>query len=122
MLINSANWSYNLLKIKLQEENNEFQERIQGDIYGPIHPSYGPYLHILFGVDRCINLLVRCDLIKRNVAYAKLLAEIMLLRAQFEDCPIRKIKLDNVREFTSRTFNDYCMSIGIDVEHLVAHV
>ena len=30
--------------------------------------------------------------------------------------------LDNAGEFTSKTFDDYCMSIGIDVEHLVPHV
>lgn len=29
---------------------------------------------------------------------------------------MKKIWLDKAREFTSRTFNDYCMSIGIDVE------
>ncbi|XP_076925963.1 uncharacterized protein LOC143588946 [Bidens hawaiensis] len=30
--------------------------------------------------------------------------------------------MDNAGEFTSQTFNDYCMSIGISVEHPVAHV
>ena len=35
---------------------------------------------------------------------------------------IKKVRLDNVVEFTSQTFNDYCMSIGIAVEHPVAHV
>jgi transposase InsO family protein len=43
------------------------------------------------------------------------------LRAQFSNYPIKKIHLDNASEFTSKAFDDYCMSIGIDVEHLVAH-
>jgi hypothetical protein len=30
--------------------------------------------------------------------------------------------MDNVSEFTSQTFYDYCMSIGINVEHHVAHI
>ena len=62
-----------------------------------------------------------CLLSTRNVAFARFLTQIIRLRAQFPDYPIRKICLDNVGEFTSQAFNDYCMSIGIDVEHPVAH-
>ena len=32
------------------------------------------------------------------------------------------IRLDIAGEFSSQAFLDYCMSIGIDVQHLVAHV
>ncbi|MCF7184014.1 hypothetical protein L3H42_10985, partial [Corynebacterium sp. MC-13] len=53
---------------------------------------------------------------------ARLLAQLIRLRAHFPDYPIKKIRLDNAGEFTSYTYNDYCMSIGIDVEHPVAHV
>ena len=58
----------------------------------------------------------------RNAAYAKLLAQIIRLRAHHPDHPIKSIRLDNAGEFTSQTFDDYCMSIGIDVEHPVPHV
>ena len=43
------------------------------------------------------------------------------LRAQFPDYPIKTIKLDNADEFTSQTFTDYCVLVGINVEHHVAH-
>jgi len=43
------------------------------------------------------------------------------LRAQFSDHSINTICLDNAGKFTSQAFDNYCMSIGIDVEHLVAH-
>ena len=43
------------------------------------------------------------------------------MRAKFSDHPTKTIRFDNVGEFTSQTFNDYYMFIGIDVEHLVAH-
>ena len=43
------------------------------------------------------------------------------MRTQFPDFPIKKIRLDNAAEYTFQAFNDYCMSIGIDVEYLVAH-
>ena len=46
----------------------------------------------------------------------------MRLRAQFPNHFIKTIRLDNASEFSSQTFLDYCMFIGIDVQHLVAHV
>ncbi|KAL0392725.1 UNVERIFIED_CONTAM: Retrovirus-related Pol polyprotein from transposon TNT 1-94 [Sesamum radiatum] len=58
----------------------------------------------------------------RNLAFARLLAQLIRLQTHFSDYPIKKIRLDNAEEFTSQTFNDSCMSIGIDVEHPVAHV
>ena len=57
----------------------------------------------------------------RNVPFARLLAQIIRLRAQILDYPIRKFCLDNTSEFTSQVFDDYCMLIGIDVGHLLAH-
>ena len=63
-----------------------------------------------------------CLLSSRNMAFARLLAQLIRLRAHFPDYPIKKIRLDNAGEFTSQTFNDYCMSIGITVEHPVPHV
>ncbi|GJW47861.1 retrovirus-related pol polyprotein from transposon TNT 1-94, partial [Tanacetum coccineum] len=63
-----------------------------------------------------------CLLASRNVAFARLLAQIIQLRAHFPDYQIKKIRLDNAGEFASQSFNDFCMSIGITVEHHVAHV
>ena len=48
-----------------------------------------------------------CLLSTRNVAFARLLAQIIKLREQFPDYPIKSIRLDNVGEFTSQTFDDY---------------
>ena len=62
-----------------------------------------------------------CLLSTRNVAFARLIAQIIRLRAQFLDYPIKKIRQDNVGEFTSQAFDNYCMSIGIDVEYPVAY-
>ena len=57
----------------------------------------------------------------RNVAFARLLAQIIRLRAHFPDHHIKTIRLDNASEFTSRAFDNYCMFIDIDIEHPVAH-
>ena len=57
-----------------------------------------------------------------NVAFARLLAKIIRLQAHFPDYPIKNIRLDNAGEFISKAFDDYCMSVGIEVEHPSAHV
>ena len=63
-----------------------------------------------------------CLLSTRNVAFARLLVQIIRLKAQFPDHPIKTIRFDNVGEFSSQAFLDYCMSIGIDVQYSIAHV
>ena len=63
-----------------------------------------------------------CLLSTQNVAFSRLLAQIIRLRAQFLDHPIKIIPLDNAGEFSSQAFLDYCMSIGIDVQYSIAHV
>ena len=73
-----------------------------------------------------VDALTRCSYVHlmstRNAAFAKLLAQIIKLRAHHPDYLIKSIGLDNAEEFMSRTFEDYCMSIGIEVEHIVPHV
>ena len=67
-------------------------------------------------------MVTRLSIINSHVTFARFLAQIIRLRAQFSDYTIKKVRLDNAGKFTSQTFNDYCMSIGIAVEHHVAHV
>ena len=52
----------------------------------------------------------------------RLLAQIIRLRAQFPDHPMKTIHLDNIGEFSSQAFLDYRMSIAIDVQYSIAHV
>ena len=42
--------------------------------------------------------------------------------AQFPNHPIKTIRLDNAGEFSSQIVLNYYMSIGIDVQYLIAHV
>ena len=56
-----------------------------------------------------------------NVAFARLLTQMIRSRVQFSDYPIKTVRLDNVGEFTCQTFIDYCMSVGIYIEHSIAH-
>ncbi|KAJ9561391.1 hypothetical protein OSB04_006551 [Centaurea solstitialis] len=97
---------------KVGFETLNFLERIQGDICGPIHPPCGPFRYFMVLIDASTKWSHVCLLSSRNLAFA----------AHFPDYPIKAIRLDNAGEFTSQIFNDYCMSIGIKVEHPVAHV
>ncbi|PRQ36553.1 putative RNA-directed DNA polymerase [Rosa chinensis] len=104
------------------KQNIPFLQRIQGDICGPIHPECGPFKYFMVLVDASTRWSHVVLLSTRNTAFAKLLAQIIRLRAHHPDHPIKSIRLDNAGEFTSKAFDDYCMSIGIDVEHPVPHV
>ena len=48
--------------------------------------------------------------------------QILRLRAQCLDNQIKSIRLDNAADFSSQSFNDYCLAIRIRVEHFFAHV
>ena len=63
-----------------------------------------------------------CLLSFRNLIFAKLLTQIIQLWEQFLHNQIKSIRLDNAAKFSSQAYNDYCLSIGIRVEHPVAHV
>ena len=63
-----------------------------------------------------------CLLSTRNVVFVRLLVQIIRLQTHFPDHPIKSIRLDNADEFTSKTFDEYYRSVGIDVEHPVPHV
>ncbi|KAD6795987.1 hypothetical protein E3N88_06883 [Mikania micrantha] len=108
--------------LKIEHESPLFLERIQGDICGPIHPPCGPFRYFMVLIDASSRWSHVSLLSTRNVAFAKFLAQIIKLRAHFPDYTVKRVRLDNAGEFTSHAFNDYCMSIGIVVEHPVAHV
>ena len=91
-----------------------FLARIQGDRCGPIHPPYGPFRYFMVLIDASSKWSHNCLLSTQNVAFAKFLAQKIKLRVQFPNYTI-------TGELTSKAFNDYCMSIGIIIEHLVAH-
>ena len=63
-----------------------------------------------------------CLLSIHDLIFARLLARIIRLRAQFFDHTIKIIHLDNASEITSQIFHDYCISLGINIEHHVTHV
>jgi hypothetical protein len=63
-----------------------------------------------------------CLLSTRNHAFAKIMARVIRLKANFPEHHIQSIRLDNTTEFSSRAFNDYCMAQEIHVQHSVPYV
>ena len=96
-----------------------FLERIQGDIYGSVHPPCVSFRYFIILIDVSTRWSHVCLLSTCNAAFSRLLAQMIKLRTQFPNYPIKTIRLDNAGEFTSQTSIDYCMSVGI--EHPVAH-
>jgi hypothetical protein len=63
-----------------------------------------------------------CLLSTRNHAFAKLIAQVIKLKAQYPEHQIQLIRMDNAAEFSFRAFNDYCKALEIQVQHSVPYV
>ena len=107
---------------KIRSNPPIFIQQIQGDICGSIHPPCGPFRYFIVLVDVSTHWSHVCLLSIMNTGFSKLLAQVIKLKAHHLDYPIKSIRLDNAGEFTSKTFDDYCMSVGVEVEHHVPHV
>ena len=108
--------------LKVKNESLNFLERIQGDICGPIQPLSGPFRYFMVLIDASTRWSHVCLLSTRNHAFAKLIAQIIKLRANHPEHRIKTIRMDNAAEFSSHAFNDYCMALGIHLEHSVPYV
>ena len=106
---------------KVTFEPSFFLEKIHEDICEPIHLPCGLFRNFMALIDASTKWSHVHLLSTRDVVFARLFAQMIKLRALFPDYPIKTIELDNVGEFTSQTFTDYCMSIGINVEHHITH-
>jgi hypothetical protein len=109
-------------KNKIENESLLFLEINEGDICGPISAACGPFKYFMVLIDASTWWSYVFLLATRNIAFARLLVQIIQLRVNFPDYQIKSIRFDNVGEFTSQSFNDYYMSIGIKVEHPIGHV
>jgi transposase InsO family protein len=108
--------------LKFKNKSLKFLERIQGDICGPIQPLYGPFRYFMVLIDASTRWSHVCILSTRNHAFAKIIAQIIKLQANYPEHQIQSIRMDNATEFSSRAFNDYCMALDIQIQHSVPYV
>ena len=50
------------------------------------------------------------------------MSQLIKLKAHYPEHWIQSIRMDNAAKFSSHTFNDYCMALGIQVQHCVPYV
>lgn len=98
----------------------KFLERIQA--CRPVDPPTAPFRFFLAVIDSSTKWSQVSLLSTQNLVFPRILAHILKLKAQFLDHPVRILRVDNAGKFTSKTFNDFCTSLGIDVQYPVAHV
>jgi hypothetical protein len=110
-----ATWKWILRPspLKIRAEPLRFLERIQGDICGLIEPSSGPFRYFMVLIDASTRWSHACLLFTRNHAFAKIMSQIIKLKAHYPEHWIQSIRMDNAVEFSSHAFNDYWMDLGI---------
>jgi hypothetical protein len=108
--------------LKIQVEPLKFLERIQGDICGPIEPTSAPFRYFMVLIDASTIWSHVCLLSTQNHAFAKIMSQIIKLKANYRENRIQSIRMDNAAEFSSKAFNNYCMALGIQVQHSVPYV
>jgi hypothetical protein len=108
--------------LKIQAEPLKFLERIQDDICGPIQTLSGPFRYFMVLIDASTRWSHVSLLSTRNHAFAKIMAQVIKLKAQHLKHQIQSIRMDNAAKFSSRALNDYYMALGIQVQHSVPYV
>ena len=108
--------------LKIKEEPLKFLERIQGDICGPIQSLSGPFRYFMVLIDASTRWSHVSLLSTHNHVFARLIAQVIKLKAHHPEHLIKSIRMDNAAEFTSHAFNDYCMAQGIELQHSVPYV
>jgi hypothetical protein len=108
--------------LKIHAEPLRFLERIQGDICGPIQPLCGLFRYFMVLIDAFTRWSHVCLLSACNYAFTKFMTQVIRLKANYPEYRIKSICMDNVVEFSSQVFNDYCMAQGIEVQYSVPHV
>jgi hypothetical protein len=108
--------------LKIDVEPLRFLQRIQGDICGPIQLLCVPFRYFKVLIDAFTRWSHVCLLSTHNHAFAKFMTQVIRLKANYPEYSIKSIRMDNVADFSSRAFNDYCMVQGIEVQHSVPYV
>jgi hypothetical protein len=108
--------------LNIHAEPLRFLERIQRDICGPIQPLCSHFRYFIVLIDASIRWSHMCLLSTRNHVFAKFMTQVIRVKVNYHEYRIKSIRMDNVAEFSSRAFNNYCMAQGIEVQYYVLYV
>lgn len=106
---------------KLPQELPPMLERLHGDICGPINPISGPfrYFLVLINVSNKQSHILLLSI--RNMVFANLISMLIHFRTHFLDYLIKTLHIDNAKEFTSKSFEDYCIATGIKLTYCIPY-
>jgi hypothetical protein len=99
--------------LKIHTEPLKFLEMIHGDMCDPIKPTSGPFMYFMVLIDASTRWSHVYLLSTQDHVFAKIMAQVIRLKASFPENRIQSIQLDNVVEFSLRALNDYYMAQGI---------
>jgi transposase InsO family protein len=108
--------------LKIHAKLLKFLERIQGDIGGPIQPLCRLFRYFMVLVDTSIRWSHVCLLSTYNHAFTKFMTQVIRLKVNYPKYRIKSIHMDNAAEFSSRAFNNYCITKRIEVQYSVPYV
>ena len=91
------------------------------DVCGPINPPSGPFRYFQVIKDES-NVFQKVDLLTtRNQIMSKLLIHMINFKSHYPQYPLKRIRVDNAGEYTSKAMEEYCKASGTDLEMSVAH-
>jgi hypothetical protein len=108
--------------LKIHAGPLRFLKHIQGAICDPIQLLCGPFRHFMVLIYTSTRWSHVCLLSTCNHDFAKFMTHVIKLKANYPKYRIKSIHMDNAAEFSSRDFNDYCMTQGIKVHHSFPYV
>ena len=93
---------------------------LYGDICGLITPVSGPFKYFMVLVDAAYIHFEVSLLSSRNIVFAKVLAMFIKFKTHHLDFPLKKLRMDDAKEFRSQHFEDYCLA-GIHLTYSVPY-
>jgi hypothetical protein len=96
-------------------------DTLVSDVCGPISSPSGPFNYYMAVKDTTSRFSKVHLLASRNEVMPKLLTSIIHFKTQFPDHMIRNVRVDNASEYVSRSFQEFCLSSGINLETSVPY-
>ena len=107
--------------MKVAIESPVFLEKIQGEICVPIQPTCGSFRYFMVLVDTSVRWSHVRLIMHSQYCICKIFYSIDTIKGTIPEQYNKDNRLDNAGKFISQSFNDYYISIGINVEYLITH-
>jgi hypothetical protein len=107
------------LPLKIHAKLLRFLTHIQGDICCPIQSLCDLFRYFMILTNAFTRWSHACLLSTHNHDFTKFITQVIRLKVNYPGYKIKSICMNNAAEFSSRVFNNYCMTQDIEVQHSV---